>query len=360
MKALPGGSAFSVLRRNTMQRYPFPKTQLHCHLDGAILPATLFEMAKERNIPLPGNATTVEELTPFVVYGPDCVSVNTFLERFELPTTILQDAEALERTAYELVCRLADEGHIYADIRFAPQLHTRKGMSQEEAIKAVRAGIDRALEIHGGEIVIGLIICCMSFGTADMNHEANLETAHLAVSCHDAGIISAMDLAGAEGMCHLTDFSDLFEIAKAGHCPITCHAGDSQEPVEIRTAIEVFGSRRIGHGHHIIDDIDLVREAIDLGVTLEICPTSNIQCLTQPSYEKHPIRKLFDMGLHVTVSTDNPVISGVTVEDEYDHLKESLGFTDKELVKMNLYAVEAAFCDEKTKAELRRKLEAYL
>ncbi len=342
-----------------MQRYPFPKTQLHCHLDGAILPETLFEMAKERNIPLPGNASSVDELTPYVVYGPDCISVNTYLERFELPTSILQDAPALERAAYELTCRLADEGHIYADIRFAPQLHTRKGMTQAEAIEAVRAGIDRALLDHH-EIVIGLIVCCMSFGTADMNHDANLETARLAVEYYNRGLVSAMDLAGAEGMCHLTDFADLFEIANAGHCPLTCHAGDSQEPVEIRTAIELFGSRRIGHGHHIIDDPDLIKEAIELGVTLEICPTSNIQCLTQPSYEEHPIKKLFDMGLHVTVSTDNPVIARVTVEDEYDHLKNSLGFTDRELIQMNLYAVDAAFCDEHTKALLRKKYDKYL
>ena len=342
-----------------MQRYPFPKTQLHCHLDGAILPQTLFELAKERNIPLPGNASTVEELTPYVVYGPDCVSVNTYLERFELPTTILQDQAALDRCAYELACRLAEEGHIYADIRFAPQLHTRNGMTQAEAIEAVRAGIDRALLEHH-DIVIGLIVCCMSFGTADMNHDANLETARLAVEYHDRGLVSAMDLAGAEGMCHLIDFADLFDIANAGHCPLTCHAGDSQEPIEIRTAIEVFGSKRIGHGHHIIDDPKLIKEAIELGVTLEICPTSNVQCLTQPSYEEHPIKKLYDMGLHVTVSTDNPVIARVTVEDEYDHLKKSLGFTDKELIQMNLYAVEAAFCDEETKSMLRQKLEKYL
>ena len=132
-----------------MSRYPFPKTQLHLHLDGAIVPQTLFELAQERNIPLPGNATTVEELTPFVVYGPDCVSVNTYLERFELPTSILQDEAALNRCAYELVLRLVEEGHIYADIRFAPQLHTRNGMTQAQAIEAVRAGIDRALAQAG-------------------------------------------------------------------------------------------------------------------------------------------------------------------------------------------------------------------
>ena len=343
-----------------MNRYDFPKVQLHCHLDGAILPSTLFEMAKERGVELPGNAKTVEELTPYVVYGPDCVSVNTFLERFELPTTILQDHDALERAAYELTVRLADEGHIYADIRFAPQLHMRKGMTQAQAIEAVRAGIDRGLAATEGKIKIGLIVCCMSFGPAHLNHEANLETARLAVEYHDKGLVSAMDLAGAEGMSHLIDFKDLFEIANAGKCPLTCHAGDSQPPEEIRTAIEVFGSRRIGHGHHIIDDLQLCGEAKELGVTLEVCPTSNVQCLTQPSYEEHPIKKLFDMGVRVTVSTDNPVISGVCVEDEYDHLTESLGFTRNELIQMNVYAMEAAFLPEEEKKAMADHIRSFM
>lgn len=343
-----------------MNRYDFPKAQLHCHLDGAILPSTLFELAQERGIALPGNAKTVEELTPYAVYGPDCVSVNTFLERFDLPTAILQDRAALERTAYELTVRLADEGHIYADIRFAPQLHTKKGLTQEDAIMAVRAGIDRGLAETEGKIKIGLIVCCMSFGPADINHEANVETAKLAVELHDKGVVSAMDLAGAEGLSHLIDFKDLFEIANAGHCPLTCHAGDSQPPEEIRTAIEVFHSRRIGHGHHIYDDPQLCEEAKELGVTLEVCPTSNIQCLTQPSYEEHPIKKLFDMGVRVTVSTDNPVISCVNLEDEYDHLVESLGFTREQLIRMNIYAMEAAFLPEEEKRPMVELMRSYL
>ena len=343
-----------------MNRYDFPKVQLHCHLDGAILPSTLFELAAERGIALPGGTRTVEELTPYVVCDPGCRSVNQFLEKFELPTVILQDQAALSRCATELVVRLAEEGHIYADIRFAPQIHTRTGMTQYEAILAVREGIDRGIELAGTGIKIGLIVCCMSFGPADVNREANIETAKLAVECYHKGIISAMDLAGAEGLSHLVDFAELFEIANAGGCPITCHAGDSQPPEEVRTAIELFHSPRIGHGHHIFEDPQLCEEAKQLKVTLEVCPTSNVQCQTRPSYEEHPIKKLFDMGVRVTVSTDNPVISGVGIEDEYDHLVESLGFTREQLIRMNVYAAEAAVLPEEEKRELVEKIEAYL
>ena len=343
-----------------MNRYDFPKVQLHCHLDGAILPSTLLEMAKERGVELPGGASTVEELTPYVVYDASCCSVNTFLEKFELPTTILQDAAALERSAYELVLRLWEENHIYADIRFAPQIHCRKGMSQAEAVEAVRAGIDRALAVTNNEIKIGLVVFCMCFGHADVNHDANVETARLAVEYHDRGIVQAMDLAGAEGLCPLIEFADLFEIARDGGCPFTCHAGDSHPASEVRTAIEVFKSPRLGHGHHIFQDLSLCEEAKELGVTLEVCPTSNVQCLTEPSYEEHPIKKLFDMGVRVTISTDNPVISGVCVEDEYDHMVSSLGFTREDLIRTNIYAAEAAFLPDEEKRELVGKLEAYL
>lgn len=343
-----------------MSRYDFPKTELHCHLDGAILPATLFELAKERGLELPGGATTVEELTPYVVYGPDCDSVNNYLKRFELPTAILQDEAALERCAYELVVRLAEQGLIYADIRFAPQIHTAKGLTQREAILAVRAGINRALKEVGDRIKIGLIICCMVVSPNNVNREANLETAHLAVELSKDGTVQAMDLAGAEGLCPLSDFTELFDIAKEGGIFYTCHAGDSHPAKEVRTAIEVFGCKRLGHGHHIAQDLELVKQAIEMGVTLEVCPTSNVQCQTQPSYAEHPIKMLFDMGLRVTVSTDNPVIARTSIDEEYDLITEHLGFTREDLIKMNVYAAEAAFLPEEEKAELVAKIKAYL
>ena len=343
-----------------MSRYDFPKVELHCHLDGAITPATLFELAQERGLELPGGAATVEELTPYVVYGPDCDSVNNYLKRFELPTAILQDAPALERCAYELVVRLAAQGHIYADIRFAPQIHTAKGLTQREATLAVRAGIDRALQEVGGKIKVGLIVCCMVVSPNNINREANLETAHLAVELGKQGVVQAMDLAGAENICPLSDFTELFDIAKAGGIFYTCHAGDSHPASEVRVAIDVFESKRLGHGHHIAQDMALVDEAIAKGITLEVCPTSNIQCQTQPSYAEHPIKMLFDRGLRVTVSTDNPEIALTCLDKEYDLITEHLGFTREQLIQMNIYAAEAAFLPEEEKAELVAKIKAYL
>ena len=121
-----------------------------------------------------------------------------------------------------------------------------------------------------------------------------------------------------------------------------------------------FGARRIGHGHHISDDPALVQRAIREGVTIEVCPTSNIQCRTQPSYALHPAKKLLDMGLAVTINTDNMTFAGVGLEDEYDHCLNEMGFTREDLIRMNMNSVRASFLPQADKEELLRRLEACL
>ncbi len=340
-----------------MSEFNFPKFDLHCHLDGAVAAGTLFRLAKERGIALP--ADTAEGLAGFVTYGPDYDSVNKYLTLFDLPLAVLQDEAALTTVAYELVKRLDGEGLYYADIRFAPQLHTRKGLTQREAIVAVKRGINRARD-EGAKIKIGLIVCAMCIGAADVNRAANIETAKLAGEFHAAGVVNAFDLAGAEGICPLSDFKELFDIANAKGVPLTCHAGDSQGPETVRTAMFEFGSDRIGHGHHIAEDEQLCREAAERGTTLEVCITSNVQCKTQPSYKEHPIKRLFETGVHVTINTDNPVIAGVTLDDEYRHAIDDCGFSLDDIIRMNIYSAEASFLSDDEKAEVIEALKSRL
>ncbi len=334
--------------------YDFPKIDLHCHLDGAISPETMFSLAQERNIALP--ADSPDALRPYIMCDPDCRSVNEYLTKFELPTRILQDRAALAQVAYELVLRSEAQGLGYIEIRFAPQLHTQKGMSQREAVEAVEDGVRIALK-ECKTLKAGILLCAMVFGPASINRDANLETARLADSCR-SDLIRGFDLAGAEGLCPLSEFGELFELARGAGVPITCHAGDSQGPDTVRTAICEFGATRIGHGHHIYDDKDLCQIAIDRGVTLEICLTSNVQCETQPSYELHPAKALFDMGVRVTLNTDNPCIAGVTLDSEYDLALARCGFTRADLIQMNIYAAEAAFMDAADRDVLLTALRA--
>ncbi|MEG1557291.1 MAG: adenosine deaminase [Oscillospiraceae bacterium] len=336
--------------------FNFPKIDLHCHLDGAIDPKTMMELARERKIKLP--AETLEEFIPFVTFGPGCGSVNEYLKKFDLPIEILQDAKALERVMYELVKRLDSEGLAYAEIRFAPQLATAKGMTQFEAAEAVIAGKERALS-ECKNIKIGIIVCAMCLGTADITRKQNFETLEVAKQLKGKGI-DAFDLAGCEGICPLSDFAELFDKAREYGLNYTCHAGDSHIAAEVGTAINLFGSKRIGHGHHIFDDKELCRQAIEKDVTFEVCITSNIQCETQPSYEEHPIKKMYDMGMKVTLNTDNMVIAGVTLDSEYKIAMERCGFTMDDLIKMNINSAKASFLDEKSKAELIQKLESCL
>lgn len=337
------------------QRYPFPKFDLHLHLDGAIDPHTMLELAEERGID--HGAKDFEEFCTLCQVPKDCHSVNDFLARFALPTKILQDKASLARIAKELVLRSAEQGLSYIEMRFAPQLHTAGGLTQSEATEAVIAGIEEGKKEAPG-IGVGLIACCMVIGPAHLNKEANIETVHVVNEYLGKGVC-AIDLAGAEGVAPFEDFTYVFELADKFRLPRTCHAGDSQPPEYVHTAVTKFGSKRIGHGHHVYFDKDLCRTLSEMGIFLEICLTSNVQCETEPSYEEHPAKKLLDMGFGVTLNTDNPMISVTSIEEEYDHAIEKCGFTVLDLVQCSINSVNASFMPNADKEVLIKELHRW-
>ena len=333
------------------KEYAFVKTDLHLHLDGAVDPKTLFELGLERGVDLP--AKTLEQFIPFIVAEPDCKSVNEYLEKFALPTKILQDKAALTRIAKELIERIDAQKLGYAEVRFAPQIHTQKGLSQQDAVDAVIEGMNSADRRNG--IKTGLILCAMSFGDPESNKAENLETIETGKQYIGRGV-NAVDLAGAETLYPLSDFGYVFDKARELGLPYTCHAGDSDGPDSVRAAVMEFGSRRIGHGHRVFDDKELCEIVRDLGVTFEISLTSNIQCDSQPSYALHPAKKMLDMGINVTLCTDNPVIAGVTIDSEYETAVKYAGFSENDLIKMSKNAINAAFI---TDAEKQQFLSIY-
>ena len=338
-----------------MSKYTFPKIDLHLHLDGSMLPESAWEMAAERGIALP--ADTLEDFRRFIVVTADCRSVNEYLKRFEMPLQILQDRASLERTAYELVRLLAGQGLRYAEIRFAPQLHLRKDLTQRDAVEAVLAGVKRGMR-ECPTIDIGVILCAMCVGDYGINMEENLQTVREAARAMGEGVV-AVDLAGAEGVTPLSGFRPVFDLARELGVPFTCHAGDSQGPETVRDALD-FGTRRIGHGHHIFEDRALCARAIRDGVTLEICPTSNIQCSTRPSYEAHPLKQLMDMGISCTINTDNMILSDIDLDKEYDRCIEYMGLTVPDIIRCNINSVKAAFMAPEKKLKLIEELLAAL
>lgn len=330
----------------------FPKIDLHLHLDGSIRPETAWELAQELGCELP--ADTLEGYKSWIRAAANTPNVNEYLKLFELPIQITQTEAALTRVTRELIEQLHGQGLAYAEIRFAPQLHTRTGMTQRQAIEAVLEGRRQGLNACPG-IRIGILLCMMSIGPETVNWDANMETAALAPDYLGKGVVGA-DLAGAEGIVPLKNFAPLFRKLQESGVPYTCHAGDSQGPATVRDAMD-FGAKRIGHGHHIFDDPALCRRAAEEGIVLEICPTSNIQCHTQPSYGRHPAKQLLDMGVGVTINTDNMALAGVDLDIEYRHCLEEMGFTEADLVKMSRHSIRACFLPEEEKAALLATIE---
>ena len=328
-------------------RFDFPQVELHLHLDGSFRPETVWELAEAKGVAMP--AKDLAGYRDYLAATADCASVNEYLERFELPLQVMQDAAALTRITRELIQDLADRGTAYAEIRFAPQLHTREGLDQRRAVEAVLEGRRQGCGARPG-IDIGILLCMMCVGPETANWEANAETVETAAEYLDRGVVG-VDLAGAEGIVPLRNFAPLFRRAGELGIPFTCHAGDSPGPDTVADALD-FGARRIGHGHHIYQDPALVRRAADLGVTLEICPTSNIQCKTQPSYEAHPAKNLMEMGLGVCINTDNTTLAGVTLADEYEHCVHEMGFTYEDLLTMNRCAIRASFAPIEVKERI--------
>lgn len=309
--------------------------ELHLHLDGSLRPETVWELAKEQNIKLPAN--TVDEVRDQMQVPEDCRTLEEYLTRFDLPLLVLQTREALERAAFELTEDLAKEGVTYAEIRFAPQLSIKGGMTQEQAVEAAIEGVKRGMEQYPS-IRVGLILCCMR---GEDNEEWNLQTVEAAKK-YLGDVVCAVDIAGAESLYPTERFAPVFEKVREYGLPSTIHAGEAAGPESMKTAL-AFGAKRIGHGVAAVEDPELVRRLIEEQITLEVCVTSNYQTKVVPSIEAHPIRRLFNVGVRVTVNSDNRTVSNTNVRKELDILRNVFGFKEQEIEKMEEYAWEARF-----------------
>lgn len=334
-------------------KYPFPKVDLHFHLDGSIVPEVGWEICQEPDVDL--DIKTYEEYIKLTTVPPLCTDVFEYLAKFGPIVKLMQKKEHITRITYTTIKRARDEGLFYLEIRFAPQLHCEKGLTQRDAIEAVLEGVRKAAEDFP-EIKVGIILCCM-IELYD-NHEENMETVRLTEEYLGKGVVG-IDLAGGEDSVPMSHYADLFvEYHKKG-LPMTIHAGDNGIPQNVSTVID-WGATRVGHGKHCWYDKAVMQKVIDSGATLEVCITSNIQCRTEPSYREHPVKKLYDAGVKVTLNTDNQSISNINLEYEYDKAIEELGFTYNDLIMMNINSIKCSFMPEEDKPAYIAKLESYL
>jgi adenosine deaminase len=327
-----------------------PKAELHCHLDGSLRSETLLELAREYKQPIPRD--DADALREFMRVD-DAQSLEDYLAKFDVTLAVLQTAEALERAAYELAIDAGRDGVRYIEVRFAPVLNIRGGLSLGEAVEAPLRGLDRAARDGGA---VGRVIIC---GLRHLSPDVSLELARLAVAYSSRGVVG-FDLAGGELGNPASPHAAAFEFAQAHDLACTCHAGEGADASSVREAIHRCGAHRIGHATRLIEDESLTQYVNDHRIPLEICLTSNVQTRAVVSYEAHPLRRYFDRGLNVVLNTDNRLMSGTTLTDEYLHAARSLDFTFDELTRVARNGFESAFLPWEERSKLLADFDAEL
>lgn len=316
---------------------------LHLHLDGSLSEQDFIYLAKKDGISLGKDF-------PNNIYVPmDCPSLEVYLERFALPGILLQSKENLAHVTNSLVRRLYKMGYIYAEIRFAPQLHTEKGLSQMDAAKAALEGLETALkECPGFEA--NLILCCMRHAS----EKVNLETIEVANKLKGTRVV-AVDLAGAEALHPSTYYKSVFDLAKKYKLNITIHAGEATGSDEVMMALD-NGAMRIGHGVHLNVEQDGDR-CVKENICFEFCPTSNLQTKSLKSYKDVPLRAFMNKGIDLTVNSDNMTVSNTDVYQEFSHLYQTFKLTKEEVYKFLLNSINHSFTNDEVKKELKKKLD---
>ena len=304
---------------------------LHLHLDGSLSEQDFLYLAKKDGVDLGKDF-------PNNIYVPDdCPSLEVYLERFALPGLLLQSKESIKHVTQSLVRRLDNMGYIYAEIRFAPQLHTAKGLNQMEVTLAALEGLECGLKECKNLYDANLILCCMRHAKENINIET-IEVANELKGTH----VVAVDLAGAEALHPSSYYKKVFDLAKQYQLNITIHAGEATGSDEIMMALD-NGAMRIGHGVHLSLDKESVDRVKNNNICFEFCPTSNLQTKSLKEYKDCPIMKFMELGIPVTVNSDNMTVSNTDVYQEFSHLYQTFGLTKEQVRLLLKNAAQHAF-----------------
>ncbi len=322
-----------------------PKVLLHDHLDGGLRPATIVELAAECGHALPEG--DVAGLARWFTESANSGSLERYLETFDHTVGVMQSPEALTRVARECVEDLAADGVVYAEVRYAPEQHGRSGLTPDDVVAAVQAGIEEGVAASGGRIVVRQLLTAM-------RHAArSREVAELAVGWRDRGVVG-FDIAGAEAGFPPTRHLDAFEYLQRENFHFTIHAGEAFGLPSIWEALQWCGADRLGHGVRIIDDIAVADDgSVELGrlaayvrdkrIPLEMCPASNVQTGAAASIADHPIGLLARLRFRVTVNTDNRLMSGTSMTDEMASLVDAFDYSLADLRWFTINAMKSAF-----------------
>ncbi|HVU03363.1 MAG TPA: adenosine deaminase [Polyangiaceae bacterium] len=336
----------------TPQKVPFevfhelPKADLHVHLDGSLRIETILALAEKEGIRLP--ASDPEGLRSAIGCGRHFGSLVDYLKGFAITLEVMQTEDSLERIAFEL----AEDAHLenvrYMEVRYSPMLHTRRGLKLTTVVEAVLEGLDRAAKTYG--IQSNVILC----GIRNISPEHSYKMAELAVAYKGRGVVG-FDLAGAEADNPAKDHRDAFQLVRDNNINCTIHAGEAYGPASIAQAIHVCGAHRIGHGCRLIENGDLLHYVNDHRIPLECCPSSNVQTGAVRNLANHPLKLYFDLGIRVTINTDNRLITDTSVSKELWLVHSQMGVPFHDLKRMILSGFKSSFLPfHEKQAYLRR------
>jgi adenosine deaminase len=324
-----------------------PKADLHVHLDGSLRLETILDLAQEDKVELP--ATSAEELKARIGCGSSFGSLVEYLRGFEITLGVMQTEHALERIAFELAEDAHRENVRYMEVRYSPMLHTRRGLKLTKVVEAVLLGLRRARDRLG--IKANVIIC----GIRNISAESSYAMAELAVAYKNRGVVG-FDLAGAEANYPAKTHRHAFDLVRANNINCTIHAGEAYGPESIAQAIHICGAHRIGHGCRLGEDGDLLHYVNDHRIPLECCPSSNVQTGAVRDLRAHPLKRYFDLGLRVTINTDNRLITDTSVSKELWLVHSAMSVPFSDIKSMIVAGFKSSFLPFHEKEALTRQV----
>lgn len=325
----------------------FPKVELHCHLDGSVSPDILRQIARAKNIELPGD----EELIQRMQAPENCTSLIYYLNCFQFVLHFLQTEDSLELAAYDLIRQAREDHIIYIEVRFAPILHTQENLTMDQVIQAVSKGLQRGKQDFSVES--NMILCLMRESTYDENKNV----IDYAISYREKGVVG-IDLAGNEAEFPPILFEKLFSYARQNHLFITMHAGECGSAKNVFDSI-TLGATRIGHGVGMKNDVEVMNHAKKHNILIEMCPTSNVQTKAVAAFSEFPFIEFVNYGIPVSINTDNRSVSGTTLTEEYHIIDREFELTLQRLKQLNLQAISASFAYPDQKERLKKIVESF-
>ena len=328
-----------------------PKTDLHVHLDGSLRLSTILELGDELGVPLP--AQDIDGLREAIGCGKQFGSLVDYLRGFDITLQVMQTEAALERIAFELAEDAHNENVSYMEVRYSPMLHTRSNLKLTKVVEAVLDGLRRARETYG--IKANVILC----GIRNISPESSYEMAELAVAYKGRGVVG-FDLAGAEADNPPKHHRMAFQLVRDNNINCTIHAGEAYGPESVHQAIHICGAHRIGHGCRVGESGDLLHYVNDHRIPLECCPSSNVQTGAVRDLSSHPLKLYFDLGLRITINTDNRLITDTTVSKELWLVHTQMGVPFRDIKSMIVGGFKSSFRPFHEKQAALRRVTAEL